>query len=98
MERLDALAVREDKNGKAWFTKIGAAFPNKDGKGYTLMLDAVPASTDGQYKIMLREPMPKDDRGQSQNRRQASGGRDRNDSWGSVGGGGYDDLDDDIPF
>lgn len=93
MERLDALAVREDKNGKAWFTKIGAAFPNKDGKGYTLMLDAVPASTDGQYKIMLREPMPKDDRGQSQNRRQSGG----NDDWGNSRGNG-DDLDDEIPW
>ena len=62
-ERLDALTVRES-NGKSYFTKVGAAFPNKDGKGWTVLLDAVPASVDGQYKIMLREPLPKDgDRG-----------------------------------
>lgn len=60
MERLEALTVREDSNGKSWFTKIGAAFPNRDGKGFTVLLDAVPASTEGQYKIMLREPLPKD--------------------------------------
>ena len=85
--RLDALCVREDNNGKSWFTKIGAAFPNKDGKGYTLMLDAVPASSDGQYKIMLREPLPKDGDGHKQ-----KGG------WGKENSFATDDLDDDIAF
>lgn len=61
MERLDALSVRES-NGKSYFTKIGAAFPNKDGKGYTILLDAFPAPVDGQFKVMLREPLPKDGR------------------------------------
>lgn len=56
-ERLDALSVRES-NGKSYFTKIGAAFPNKDGKGWSILLDAMPASNDGQFKIMLREPLP----------------------------------------
>lgn len=64
MERLDALSVREN-GGKSYFTKIGAAFPNKDGKGYTLLLDAMPAPVDGQFKVMLRTPLPKDDRRQS---------------------------------
>lgn len=59
MERLDALAVREN-NGKSYFTKIGAAFPNKDGKGFTVLLDAMPAPAEGQFKVMLREPLPKD--------------------------------------
>lgn len=58
-ERLDALSVRES-NGKSYFTKIGAAFPNKDGKGWSVLLDAMPASNEGQFKIMLREPLPKD--------------------------------------
>jgi hypothetical protein len=58
-ERLDALTVRES-NGKSYFTKVGAAFPNKDGKGWTVLLDAMPASNEGQFKIMLREPLPKD--------------------------------------
>ena len=58
-ERLDALSVREDKQGKAWFSRIGVAWPSKDGLGYTVMLDAMPASTDGQYKIILTVPKPK---------------------------------------
>lgn len=60
MERLDALTVRES-NGKSYFTKIGVAFPAKSGNGYSVLLDAVPASVDGQYKILLMEPKPRED-------------------------------------
>ena len=81
-ERLDALIVRES-NGKSYFTKIGAAFPNKDGKGWTVLCDAIGAPTDGQYKIMLREPLPKDDRERSA----------RNDASKPGGWGGADDTD-----
>lgn len=71
--RLDALSVRES-DGKSYFTRIGVAFQNKDGKGWSVLLDAMPASNDGQFKIMLREPLPKDDRERSAqgDRQQAS--------------------------
>lgn len=83
-ERLDALSVRES-NGKSYFTKIGAAFPNRDGKGWSILLDAMPASTDGQYKIMLRAPLPKDG--------------DRGGNRQGGGFGGADDLGSDrVPF
>ena len=60
-ERLDALSVRES-NGKSYFTKIGVAFPAKSGNGgYSLLLDAMPAPTDGQFKILLMVPKPRDD-------------------------------------
>lgn len=88
MERLDALTVRES-NGKSYFTKIGAAFPNKDGKGFTVLLDAVPASNEGQYKIMLREPLPKDDSRGGGRQQQGGGG-----GWGNQAA----DLDDEVPF
>jgi hypothetical protein len=58
-ERLDAVSVRES-NGKSYFTRIGVAFPSKTGTGYSVLLDAVPASTDGQYKILLMEPKARD--------------------------------------
>ncbi len=89
-ERLDALCVRES-NEKSYFSKIGAAFPNKDGKGWTVLLDAMPASNDGQFKIMLREPLPKDDRERSA----------RNDARGTGGDRPprfADQLDDEIAF
>lgn len=86
IDRYDALTVREDKNGKAWFTKIGAAFANRNGNGYTIMLDAMPASADGQYKIMLREPQQRD--GQQSQRGQQ----------GRPQQSGYDPRDDDATF
>lgn len=58
-ERLDALSVRES-NGKSYFTKIGVAFPSKSGSGYSVLLDAIPAPVDGQFKILLSVPKPKD--------------------------------------
>ncbi len=61
-DRLDALTVRES-NGKSYWTKIGAAFPNKNGPGYIVRLDAMPASVEGQFSIHLREPKPRDDNG-----------------------------------
>jgi hypothetical protein len=58
-QRLDALAVREDKAaGKTYFTKIGAAFPIKSGDGYQIVLDAIPGSENGVYKILLKPPRP----------------------------------------
>jgi hypothetical protein len=83
-ERLDALAVRES-NGKSYFTKIGAAFANKDGKGWSILLDCMPAPVEGQFKIMLREPLPKDG-----DRQQSSGNR------GSGRSAREDDMD--TPF
>lgn len=58
-ERLDALTVRES-NGKSYFTKIGVAFASRNGNGYSVLLDAMPAPTDGQFKILLMEPKPRE--------------------------------------
>ncbi len=52
MSRLDALVSRE-KDGKRYYTKIGVAFPNRDG-GYSLRLDALPIGGD----ILLKAPLP----------------------------------------
>ena len=84
-DRYDALTVRET-NGKSYFTKIGAAFKNRSGNGYTLMLDAVPASNDGQYRILLTEPKEREER---------SGGNGGSGN-ASRGRATVDDLDDDV--
>ena len=84
--RLDALSVRESGE-RSYFTKIGAAFENKDGKGWTVLLDAMPAPNDGQFKIMLREPLPKDDRARSgSNDAAGRGGEQRGGGWGQQSG------------
>jgi hypothetical protein len=100
-DRLDALVVRESRDGKTYFTKIGAAFPNRNGEGYTLVLSALPlTSSDGECRVLLKPP-------QDQQQGQRGGGYDRRDS-----GSGYErrgqsaqgradpqrPLDDEVPF
>ena len=69
-ERLDALTVRES-NGKSYFTKIGVAFPSRNGGGYSVLLDAMPAPTEGQFKILLMVPKERDDQRPTQQRQPA---------------------------
>ena len=72
-ERLDALTVRES-NGKSYWTRIGVAFPSKNGPGFMIRLDAMPASTEGQYVIHLREPRQDSQQGQQRQQQQQRGG------------------------
>jgi hypothetical protein len=55
----NAYSVREfDKAGEkdsSWL-KIGVAFAHKDGKGFDVVLDAVPVNG----RVTIREPKPKD--------------------------------------
>jgi hypothetical protein len=47
-----AYHVRDGRGEKGFFTRIGAAFANADGKGYNVVLDCLPI--DG--RITLRVP------------------------------------------
>lgn len=71
--RLDALTVREN-DGKSYWTRIGVAFPGRDGS-FIVRLDAMPPTTEGQYIIHLREP-----------RDSSQGGGQRRQSRGDDGG------------
>lgn len=54
------MLYRVDGNGPdARWTKIGAAWPNRDGKGFNILCDAVPL----QGRIVMRAytPKPKDE-------------------------------------
>jgi len=60
--RYDAVISRKDKDGKTRYTKIGAAFPAKQGDGINIVLDALPMpNADGQAWISLFIPKAKDD-------------------------------------
>lgn len=63
--RYDACTGRKDKNGKTYWTKIGTAFPAKEGKeGFNIVLNALPMpNAEGQAWISLFVPKPKEDRG-----------------------------------
>lgn len=53
--RLVVYAVPETKDGeKAYWTRIGSAFTNRDGS-INLLLDALPLGTN---KLQVREPRP----------------------------------------
>jgi hypothetical protein len=90
-QRYDAVISRKDKDGKVRYTKIGSAFPAKDGKdGFNIVLDALPMpNADGQAWISLYVPKPKDGEAPQQSRGsdRISAGRQRND-----------DMNDDVPF
>jgi len=55
--RFDAYSVREfEANGekKTDWTKVGVAFPHSDGKGFNVLLQAMPVS--GQVVLRVHEP------------------------------------------
>jgi hypothetical protein len=51
----DATAGEHGEKRGVW-TRVGAAWPNKDGKGFSVVLDVVPL--DG--RLMLREPLERE--------------------------------------
>lgn len=56
-KHLSVFTVRKANDGRSIWVRIGAAFPNKDGKGFSVKLDALPL--DGE--LVIREPLPSDD-------------------------------------
>ena len=69
MTRLNALAARKytDKQTgeeRTSYTRIGVAWPMKNGDGYTVRLEAMPAPQDGEFVILLMPPKDNQDRQQ----------------------------------
>lgn len=83
-DRYDVVTSRKDKNDKWRSTRIGSAFPAKDGKdGFSIVLDALPLTgPDGQARLTLFPAKPKDTVPSS----------------GSTGRPRSDDMNDDVPF
>lgn len=54
-----SLSVVTGDNESARWTRIGAAWPNEDGKGFSMALDAVPIAG----RLVLRENKPQDQNG-----------------------------------
>lgn len=46
--------TKEEPNNVFW-NNIGAAFPNADGKGFNVVLDAIPIPRDGKIRLVIRE-------------------------------------------
>jgi hypothetical protein len=52
-----AYVVRDGKDDQSFWREIGSQWPHKDGKGFDLILDALPIN--GRIVIRLNEPKPK---------------------------------------
>lgn len=52
-ERLDAIAFKKGQNDKTYAVRLGSAVPKREGPGYTVYLDAIPAPENGQYVISI---------------------------------------------
>lgn len=56
-----AVSEREDNGGgehRDFWTKIGAAWPHKDGKGFTVSLEATPVNA----RLLLRQPEEREEK------------------------------------
>lgn len=59
---LAAYVVTRREGKDDWWTQIGTAFEHTDGKGWNLVLQALPISgADGECKIVLRTPKAAED-------------------------------------
>lgn len=97
VSRYEAMIVKES-NGKNYWTRVGVMFPNKNGAGFQLYLDAIPAPVDGAYKISLFEPKENNNQG-SNNRSDDRGSSNSSYSSGRPGANRNDSIpEDDIPF
>ena len=52
-DRLEAVQFKRTKNDKVIGIRLGSAVPNKNGDGYNIYLDAMPAPVDGQYSFCI---------------------------------------------
>ena len=66
MSRMDIVSPRTGSNGKTYFTKIGVAFANRSGNGWSLTFEALPLQSlndKGQLecRALMMEPRERDD-------------------------------------
>lgn len=76
MSRFDLVSPRKAKDSdKTYFTKVGVAFPNRSGDGFSLVFEALPLpDAEGQVRVLMMPAKERDERPQRQGNRPA--GRD----------------------
>tara|TARA_R100001015_G_C4565633_1_gene124643 strand:+ start:363 stop:608 length:246 start_codon:yes stop_codon:yes gene_type:complete len=60
---------RNDKNGKTYWTKVGVAFPQKNGTGFNIQLEALPlpqVNDNGQVEVFISMMLPFEKNGVTQ--------------------------------
>lgn len=94
-QRYDVLSTRKYTSGgqeKTAWTNVGVAFEQKDGKGFSINLHAIPVpdKESGEIRLVMRIPLPRDDDQRGGGRNQGGGFRGPD---GADAGG-----PDDVPF
>lgn len=84
-ERYELKSPRKGKDGKTFWTRVGVAFPNKNGDGFNLILEAYPLpDAEGRVMMTMMPPFERDEGHAS--KQQSRPAPERRE------------LDDDIPF
>lgn len=52
-DRMDVVAFKKSSNGKNYAVRLGSAVPKREGPGYTVYLDCIPAPEDGQWVLSI---------------------------------------------
>jgi hypothetical protein len=60
MSRMDVLQPRKGKDDKTYYTKIGVAFPTKDGTGYMISFEALPMPGPDGCRVLMMPPREQD--------------------------------------
>jgi hypothetical protein len=74
--RYDLVTARPGREGKTYWTKIGAAFPSREGDSFSLVFEALPIpalNREGalEVRVMMRVPFERDGDRQAPPRRAA---------------------------
>jgi hypothetical protein len=68
-DRYDIVSPRKDRNGKTRWTKVGVAFPAKQGDGFNLIFEAYPLPDEnGEVRANLFPPRDNQQQGGGQQR------------------------------
>mgnify|MGYP001771081476 CR=1 FL=1 len=92
-DRKVVYAVRERKEGRSFWCRVGSCFTNRDGS-FSIVLDALPI--DG--RLVVREEQPREDRDDLSPRRQLRAAVSPPDDSRKRAGDLSKEIDDDIPF
>lgn len=52
-DRMDVVQFKKTKNDKTFAVRLGSAVRSKNGDGWNLYLDAIPAPEEGQYRLSV---------------------------------------------
>lgn len=93
-DRFDVVNFKKSQGGKTYAVRLGSAVQRKDGGGWNLYLDAIPAPEDGQYRLAIVPP--RDQQQREPRRTQAADMDEFREAFGKPAA--FEDFQDEVPF